>query len=94
MKTNAFFFNFQIYQKNIVLNDRQVHQYEFINLSTAPVTLNNQLTLKAGTNLSRFSENILENEKTSTQYQITFADETDPTNNLLVITKIPAKLGQ
>lgn len=88
----AFYFNYQIYSKNAWLNDTNVYMYEFVNLSIAEVTLNNQLTLKAGTNLSRFKEDIQAGEKTATQYYIKFADETDPTNSLLVITKIPVNL--
>ena len=91
-KETAFFFNYQIYTKNTLLNDTNVFQYHFINLSTATVTLNNQLSLKAGTNLSEFKEDIQSGEKTATQYAIKFANDNDPTNNLLVITKIPVKL--
>lgn len=92
MTDRAFTFNYQVYTKNAYLNDQNVFQYEFINLSTASVTLNNQLTLKAGTNLSQYKEDIQNGEKTATQYYIKFANDSDPTNSLLVITKIPVKL--
>ena len=92
VQDRAFTFNYQIYSKNAWLNDTNVFMYEFINLSTASVQINNQMTLKAGTNLSRFKEDIQAGEKTATQYFIKFLDESDPTNSLLVITKIPVDL--
>jgi aspartyl/asparaginyl beta-hydroxylase (cupin superfamily) len=92
MTDRAFTFNYQIYNRNAWLNDTNVFMYEFINLSNSSVTINNQMTLKGGTLLTRFKEDIQTGEKTATQYVIKFLNEADPNNALLVITKIPVKL--
>jgi hypothetical protein len=88
--TNQFTFHFQIYKQNIVLNDTNVFMYEFIAMGKNPVIINNQLRLVAGTELFRFKEDILENQKTVTQYTLKFADNDSPDNAVLVITKIPS----
>lgn len=92
MKDIAFTFFYNTYSKNVQLNDTNVFMYEFVVVGSTQVTINNQMTLKAGSNLSRFKEDIQAGEKTATQYNIKWLDEKDPANALLVITKVPVIL--
>lgn len=81
------------YFKDCEINDQNTYQFEFINLTTSKVIINNSIVLNAITdNFHSWKENIQENEKTETIYRIKFDPPlTDSKVGLLVIYKIPVK---
>ena len=89
MPVQGFMFQYQLVTTNMNLNDQNVFKFRFIVLGANPVTINEVITLKLGSALSDFSEDINYGEKTKTQYRITFQNRIDPNNMLLVIQKIP-----
>lgn len=85
-----FRFTFETIRTNTPLNDSQVVEYEFIALGINPCRINNTITIRAGSTLPRWKENINQNEKTgaNNNYVLTFDDSDDPDNAVQVISKI------
>ena len=89
-----FRFDFQTVSKNWRSNDASVYSYKFINIGFTALTLNGStfLTPNAAvppsfTNVS-YAEEIFNDEKSETVYNIAFLNENDPLNKVLIISKI------
>lgn len=86
------FVAFQYYE-DTEINDQNVHQFEFINLTTSTIVLNNSIVLQP--NLSphyKWKEDIQSGEKTEGIYRIRFFPPLDSkVFGLLVIAKMPVK---
>lgn len=102
-ETETFVFHTDVYNTiksatfAIEINDQNVVQFEFINLSNSIVTINNSIKLEPRNSpgaFYRWKEDIQENEKTQSIYKIQMDVKTAAIKNdfgLLVIQKLKAK---
>ena len=87
----SFTFLSEVVNRNKKINDQNTFQFRFFNLGGTDLLINNTIPLPLTAPMfGQYTENIQTNEKTVTQYSITFANEADPLNKLLIISKIPA----
>lgn len=87
----AFTFISEIISRNKKINDQNTFQYRFFNLGGTDLLINNTIPLPiVAPMFGQYTEDIQNNEKTATQYSVTFKVESDPNNKLLIISKIPA----
>jgi len=89
-----FRYDFNTVSKNWRSNDSSVYAYQFINIGFTALTLNGSslITPNAAVppsfgNIS-FQEQIFQGEKSETVYNITFLNEADPLNQVLIISKV------
>lgn len=89
-----FKYEFLTVSKNWVSNDPDVYSYEFINVGFTALLINgsamitpNPLIPSTFANI-QFSENIGNNEKSETKYNVTFVNENNIANKLIIIMKV------
>lgn len=97
----SFIFHTDVYKTqtgktfSIEINDQNVTQFEFINLSKSIVTINNSIVLEPRDQPNyQWKEDINENEKTQTIYKIQMSAPVTTTKRdfgLVVIQKMKAK---
>jgi hypothetical protein len=89
-----FRYEFLTISKNWRSDDKNVYSYEFINIGFTNVLINGaslivpNLLIPATFSNIRYAENIGDNEKSETQYNIIFTNEADPTNAVIIIMKV------
>lgn len=99
-ETESFVFHIDVYKSqnkeySFEINDQNVVQFEFINLSKSIVVINNSIVLETRDNpFYQWKETINENEKTQNIYRVVMSRPTSPDKRdygLIVIQKMKAK---
>ena len=87
-----FIFEFKIIDKDITINDQNVHSFRFVNIGETNAVINGQFILQAPQSANPnfiFDEDLKSGEKTGQGYKIKFANVSGKQNRIQIVMKIP-----